>query len=186
MVAEHVFDLLRRLAHRHGFPKRIITNNGSCGSALVANWAYLVGSRLVNVTLYNLGANGGVGSGHKPLIRALAKLSASNPAHDANLTETRFADRCMVRESTGRSLFELVPAKVLFPTWDRTVPTSADVALAARSAQIQAHASNVALAAHCFAKSRANGRVAARPHQLRDATIQVGDLVLQWDHEANK
>jgi hypothetical protein len=175
---------------KHGIFGRLICDGGPENKKWVKDLVALYGVDRIVVSAYNPHANGMVERGHKPIVDSLSKLTNGGHGSWSDLLHlVLWADRTTVRQSTGKTPFELLygymcvlPIEAKVTTWNtlpwHTVRTRADL-LAMRAEQILRRDLDLEEATARVERMRKQGKeYQDEAMNAVDSNYNVGDLVL--------
>ena len=178
---------------RFGIIGCLVHDGGPENKKWVTDLMALYGIPRILTSAYNPAANGMVERGHLPIIDCLSKLSRGGYGKWKDLLHlVKWADRTTIRQSTGKSAFELMmgwkcvlPIEAKVTTWNTlpwsTVRTRADL-LAMRSLQLLRRDEDLEEAvAHLERKRREGKEYQDDRTNAIDRGYKKGDLVLLHD-----
>ena len=177
-VAKFIFE---DVICRHGYPERIVMDGGPENKKEVEDLLAAHGIRRVPISAYHPQSNGLVERGHEPIVSSIAKYCQGAPEEwPRYLPLALWADRIMVRRTTGYSAFRLMygrdcvlPVETSIASWGvvdwNEVQTTEDLLLT-RMKQLDERVLDEARAV--------NKVYFDRVRRVREEWLKVGDLVL--------
>jgi hypothetical protein len=180
---------------RHGVFEKVVMDGGPENKGFVPVLTNKYGIKRVVVSAYHPEANGLVERGHKPVVDSLSKMTGGKARWTDHLHTVLWADRTTVRSSTGMTPYEVVyanrprlPIELEIPTWqvmnwDQVVDRSDLIATRARV--LERREEDLEEAALHLRRAREMNKEAfdqVHDHQIRDAPLEKGSLVLRRNH----
>ena len=179
---------------RHGVFGKLVCDGGPENKLWVDDLVNLYGVKKVLTSAYNPRANGMVERGHKPIIDSLSKMTGGGDMRNWPdfLHAVLWADRTTIRQSTGKTPFELLygyhcvlPVETRLTTWNtlpwETVRTRGDL-LAMRAQQLLRREEDLEEATARVERMRRRSKeYQDEALNAEDRMYQPGDLVLLHD-----